>query len=121
MQTLAKKKSSLGMIPFNSLFCLHALTKQWKDEKVGVAKKIITKSHKKMGCVNWPFKDKRNLNSICLKAKIRVNSLDGLKSGSVWDVPMNEPSYKVSIPLWRELKQFFATNTVSDVIYLPNK
>lgn len=52
-----------------------------------------------MGCVNWPFKDKRNLDSICLKAKIRVNSLDGLKSGSVWDVPMNEPSYKVSIPL----------------------
>ena len=74
-----------------------------------------------MGCVNWPFKDERNLDSICLKAKIRVNSLDGLKSGSVWDVPMNEPSYKVSIPLWIELKQFFATNTVSDVIYLPNK
>ena len=35
----------------------------------------------KIGCVNRPLKDKRNLDSICLKAKIRVNSLDGFKSG----------------------------------------
>ena len=59
----------------------------------------MSRNHTKIGCVNRPFKDKRNLDIICLKAKIRVNSLDGLKSGSVWDIPMNEPSYKVSIPL----------------------
>ena len=44
-----------------------------------------------------------------------------LKVWSVCDIPVNEPSYKVSIPLWIELKQFFATNTVSDVFYLLNK
>lgn len=65
-----------------------------KDEKLGLPKNCheITQ---KIGCVNRPFKDKRNLDIICLKAKIRVNSLDGLKSGSVWDIRMNEPSYKV--------------------------
>lgn len=70
-----------------------------RRESWGCQKKL-SRNHTKTGCVNGPFKDKRNLDIICLKAKIRVNSLDGLKVGLyAWDIPMNKSSYKVSIPL----------------------